>query len=45
MLHIQCDCGVTFGWEPKKGNVVTCSCGKRTEQIDGADVSPIPMPQ
>lgn len=38
MHHIECDCGVTFGWEHKKGAVCICpSCG-RNEEVKGADV-------
>ena len=39
MHHIECECSVTFGWEPKKGITCTCpSCG-RTEEVKGADVT------
>jgi len=43
MLHIACDCGSTFGHEPSKGTVCTCPDCKRSEDIPGADQSPISM--
>jgi hypothetical protein len=41
MLHIVCDCGSTFGWEPARGPTVTCPDCKRSATVAGADVSPI----
>ncbi len=45
MHHVDCQCGIGFGWEPSKGSTVMCPSCHATEVVAGADVSPIAQPQ